>query len=60
MIVSKFLEGVGGRGEVTDAAVAEAVKDKRALISLGLRSIKGYEEELPVYGVLFEDWPRAA
>jgi adenylate cyclase len=31
------------------------VNGKRAMISLGMRSIKGYDEELPVYGISFEE-----
>jgi hypothetical protein len=36
------------------------VEGKRTLISLGPRLIKGYDEELPVYGVLFEERPHTA
>ncbi|WP_262268288.1 cache domain-containing protein [Microvirga yunnanensis] len=45
-------------GEIlADVAVAEAVTDKRAIASLGLRSIKGYDEKMPVYGVPFAQPP---
>jgi adenylate cyclase len=45
---------------LTDANVARTVEGKRTLISLGSRLIKGYDEELPVYGVHFEERPHAA
>jgi hypothetical protein len=34
-----------------DAEVASAVKDRRALKSLGNRPIKGYDETMPVFGI---------
>lgn len=36
---------------LVDPAVAEAVRDKIALVALGARTIKGYDEPLPVYSV---------
>ncbi|MEY9558742.1 adenylate cyclase [Sinorhizobium fredii] len=48
-------------GEILmDAKVAEAVGDKRPLISLGSRLLKGYDEELPVFGISFDKRPSAA
>jgi len=47
-------------GEILmDARVAEAVGDKRPLISLGSRLLKGYDEELPVFGISFDKRPSA-
>jgi hypothetical protein len=40
--------------------VAEAVGQARALLPLGLRPIKGYEEELQVFAVDSEDRARVA
>ena len=38
-------------GEIlADEKVANAVQDRRALQSLGTRPIKGYDDELPVFG----------
>lgn len=45
---------------LTDAKVAEAAAGKRALISLGSRPIKGYDEEMPVFGVSIDERPHAA
>jgi class 3 adenylate cyclase len=48
-------------GEIlADTKVAEAVIGKRALIRLGLRPLKGYDEELPVFGISFDERPHAA
>ncbi len=48
-------------GEILmDAKVAAAVGDKRPLISLGSRLLKGFDEELPVFGISFDKRPSAA
>jgi class 3 adenylate cyclase len=48
-------------GEILlDAAAAQGAGAKRALVSLGPRSIKGYDEELPVFAVARGDQNRAA
>lgn len=48
-------------GEILmDAEVAEAVGNKRPLISLGPHLLKGYDEELPVFGISFDKRPSAA
>jgi adenylate cyclase len=39
---------------LVDEKAAEAVRGRRALIPLGSRPIKGYDEELPVFGISFE------
>jgi class 3 adenylate cyclase len=47
-------------GEIlADVAIAEAVGGKRDMVTLGMRPIKGYDEELPVYGMSFEEPPHA-
>ena len=45
---------------LTDEKVAEAVKGRRTLTPLGPRSIKGYDEELPVFGAAVNERPSAA
>jgi class 3 adenylate cyclase len=48
-------------GEILlDATAAEAVGATRALVCLGLRAIKGYDEELPVFSVARENQTCAA
>jgi adenylate cyclase len=43
-------------GEIlADARLADAVQGRRALLTLGRRPIKGYDDELPVFGVSFDD-----
>lgn len=45
-------------GEIlADVAIAEAADGKRAMVTLGMRPIKGYDEKLPVYGMPFEEPP---
>jgi hypothetical protein len=43
-----------------DTKVAEGVAGRRAVMPLGTRLLKGYDEELPVFGVLFDEQPDAA
>lgn len=48
-------------GEIlVDSAAAEAVEPKRSLVPLGPRAIKGYDHELPVFGVVCEHQTHAA
>jgi adenylate cyclase len=48
-------------GEIlTDVMVAEAVNDKRAVHPMGMRLIKGYDEELLVYRIPFAEQPNVA
>jgi adenylate cyclase len=54
-LAARLCASAADREILADVAIAEAVNGKRALISLGLRPIKGYNEKLPVYGMLFED-----
>jgi class 3 adenylate cyclase len=59
-LAARLCASAGDWEILTDANVAIAVEGKRTLVSLGPRLIKGYDEELPVYGVLFEERPHAA
>jgi class 3 adenylate cyclase len=43
-----------------NAMVAEAVRGRRALIPLGTRPLKGYDEETPVYGISLDERTHAA
>jgi adenylate cyclase len=48
-------------GEIlADQIAATAVGLKRPLVFLGPRSIKGYDEDLPVFGIVHQDWVRVA
>jgi class 3 adenylate cyclase len=48
-------------GEIlVDQIAATAVGLKRPLVFLGPRSIKGYDEDLPVFGIVHQDWVRVA
>ena len=42
---------------LVDVEVAEAVADKRPLIALGTRPIKGFDEDLPVFSISVVDQP---
>ncbi|KAB0264181.1 cache domain-containing protein [Microvirga brassicacearum] len=54
-LAARLCASAADREILADVAIAEAVKGKRALIPLGLRPIKGYDEKLPVYGMPFEE-----
>jgi adenylate cyclase len=58
-LAARLCGSAADREILTDAAVAEAVRGKRALIPLGSRLLKGYDEELPVFGIVFEEQPYA-
>jgi adenylate cyclase len=48
-------------GEIlVDAATATAVADRRPVVSYGNRPIKGYDEDLPVFGITRDGKTRAA
>ncbi|MET0532111.1 MAG: adenylate/guanylate cyclase domain-containing protein, partial [Microvirga sp.] len=59
-LAARLCASAADREILTDSAVAEAVKGKRALIPLGSRLLKGYDEELPVFGIVFQERPHAA
>lgn len=58
-LAARLCASAADREILADITIAEAVKGKRALIPLGLRPIKGYDEKLPVYGMPFEERPDA-
>jgi adenylate cyclase len=59
-LAARLCASAADREILTDAAVAEAVEGRRALIALGTRPIKGYDEEMPVFGIAFDERPQAA
>ncbi len=59
-LAARLCASAADREILTDAAVAEAVGGRRALIALGTRPIKGYDEEMPVFGIAFDERPQAA
>ncbi|MBB3020962.1 class 3 adenylate cyclase [Microvirga lupini] len=59
-LAARLCAAAADREILTDAAVADVVKDKCSLIPLGPRAIKGYEDELPVFSILFESRSDAA
>jgi adenylate cyclase len=59
-LASRLCASAADREILTDTKVAEAVRGKRALISLGTRPLKGYDGELPVFGMPFGERPYAA
>ncbi len=59
-LAARLCASAADREILTDAKVAEAAKGKRLLIPLGSRPIKGYDEEVPVYGISFAERPDAA
>jgi class 3 adenylate cyclase len=59
-LAARLCASAADREILADVAIADAVMGRRALVPLGLRPIKGYDEELPVYGISFEERPRAA
>ena len=59
-LAARLCASAADREILTDSAVAEAVKGTRALIPLGSRLLKGYDEELPVFGIVFQERPHAA
>jgi class 3 adenylate cyclase len=58
-LAARLCASAADREILTDATVAEAVRGKRALIPLGSRLLKGYDEEVPVFGIFFEEQPYA-
>jgi adenylate cyclase len=59
-LAARLCASATDREILMDEKVAEAIDGKRALIPLGSRPIKGYDEELPVFGIFFEERPHAA
>lgn len=59
-LAARLCASAADREILIDAAIAEALKDKRPLMPLGSRPIKGYDEEMPVFGISSEKKPDAA
>jgi class 3 adenylate cyclase len=59
-LASRLCASAADREILVDTKVAEAVIGRRALIRLGMRRLKGYDEELPVFGISFDRKPDAA
>jgi adenylate cyclase len=53
-LAARLCASAADREILMDAAVAEAVKDRRPLKGLGNRPIKGYDEAIPVFGISFD------
>jgi adenylate cyclase len=59
-LAARLCASAADREILADATVADAVKDKRAVNPMGLRMIKGYDEEFLVYQVSFDERPDTA
>ncbi|WP_414474360.1 adenylate/guanylate cyclase domain-containing protein [Microvirga sp. M2] len=59
-LAARLCASAANREILTDENTAEAVRGKRALIPLGSRALKGYEREVPVFGISVEEHPSAA
>jgi class 3 adenylate cyclase len=58
-LAARLCASAADREILTEEKVAEALKDNRSLIPLGSRPLKGYDEEMPVFGISFEEQPDA-
>jgi adenylate cyclase len=54
-LAARLCASAADREILLDATVAEAVRNKRQLIQLGLRPIRGYEEELQVFSIAADE-----
>jgi len=59
-LAARLCASAADREILTDTMVADEVQGKRAVDPMGLRLIKGYDEELLVYRVSFTEGPNAA
>ncbi|MBM1172690.1 adenylate/guanylate cyclase domain-containing protein [Microvirga arabica] len=59
-LAARLCASAADREILMDEKVAQAIDGKRALIPLGSRPIKGFDEELPVFCVSFEGRPHTA
>jgi class 3 adenylate cyclase len=53
-LAARLCASAADREILIDGQVAEAVKDKRPLVGLGNRPIKGFNEASPVFGIAFD------
>ncbi len=59
-LAARLCASAADREILLDEEIADAVRGKRALIPLGSRPLKGYDEEMPVYGISFDERTHAA
>ena len=59
-LAARLCASAADREILTDTSIAEAVSGKRPITPLGARPIKGYDAELAVYGIHFDEGPFAA
>ncbi len=59
-LAARLCASAADREILTDTVVAEAVKGRRAMLPLGLRSLKGYDEAIPVFCVSVVERTNAA
>jgi len=56
-LAARLCASAADREILADATVAEAVRDKRTVHPMGMRLIKGYDEEFLVYRVSLVEGP---
>jgi adenylate cyclase len=59
-LAARLCGSAADREILVDTKVAEAVGSRRAVMPLGTRPLKGYDGELPVFGITFDERPHAA
>jgi adenylate cyclase len=59
-LAARLCASAADREILIDMNIAEAAKGQRPLIPLGTRLIKGYDEEMPVFGISIDERPHAA
>jgi adenylate cyclase len=59
-LAARLCASAADREILMDANVAETVGGRRPVTLLGSRPLKGYDEELPVFGTALDRWPSAA
>jgi adenylate cyclase len=59
-LAARLCASAADREILIDMNIAQAAKGQRLLIPLGTRPIKGYDEEMPVFGISIGERPHAA
>jgi adenylate cyclase len=59
-LAARLCASASDREILMDVKVADAVMGRRSLITLGNRPIKGYDEDLPVFGISLNERPSTA
>jgi class 3 adenylate cyclase len=59
-LAARLCASAADREILTDVTVADAIRGKRALVPLGFRPIKGYDEDVLVFSLSFDGEPDAA